>query len=135
MGVGNARMNVVTVGKAASGLSSYLPANSRILLGYDHRHNSRAFAEVSVRVFEAAGHVVEVFPEPCPTPLVANGLRMREEEGYYALGIMITASHNPRPDNGYKVYNARGAQILDADASLIAGHISKVELIQLCKTE
>jgi phosphomannomutase len=129
MGVGSARMNVLTVGKAASGLAAHLPAHSRILLGYDHRHNSLAFAQISVRVFEGAGHVVSVFPEPVPTPFVAGGLRM-EREGF-ALGIMITASHNPRPDNGYKVYNSHGAQILDADAGLIAEKIAGIRSIQL----
>ena len=129
MGIGNARMNVLTVGKAAAGLAAYLPSHSQIILGYDHRHNSLAFAQISVRVFEAAGHVVQAFPEPVPTPFVAGGMRM--EPGRFALGIMITASHNPRPDNGYKVYNARGAQILDADAALIAGKIDEIKKLQL----
>lgn len=130
MGIGNARMNILTVGKAATGLSRHLPAPSRILIGYDHRHNSRAFAEISVRIFEGAGHVVDLFPRPVPTPFVPCGMRAacsNDSSGsYYALGIMVTASHNPRQDNGYKVYNERGAQILDSAAAAIAAEISKV---------
>jgi phosphomannomutase len=110
MGVGWGRMNEITVQQASQGLAMHLQARfpgSRVVVGYDHRHNSRAFAQVAAKCFAAAGCSVLLFPEATATPLIPAAVLVLQ----CALGVMVTASHNPAPDNGYKVYWSDGAQI------------------------
>jgi phosphomannomutase len=122
LGAGPARMNRVVVRRVTAGIAAHLAATvpeaaeRGVVVGYDARHKSRAFAEDVAGVFAAAGMPVRMFDRPVPTPLLAFAVRELDA----AAGVQITASHNPAADNGYKVYWRGGAQItppLDAEIS------------------
>ena len=129
MGVGLSRMNLCTVGKASAGLAAFLPPRSRVIIGHDHRHNSAQFALIAARAYAAVGHQVTILPGLVPTPFIPAALQCFP--GRFQLGIMITASHNPAADNGYKVYGPNGAQIVDSVAKVMAACIDKIDTIQL----
>nr|WP_256939449.1 phospho-sugar mutase [Arthrobacter sp. BF1] len=161
MGPGPNRMNKVVVRRAAAGVAAHLLAlakepaqpedaqegqkdtfdagsssasalryQPRAVVGFDARYNSQAFAQETAAIFTAAGIETFLMPAPLPTPVLAYAVRALDCEA----GIMVTASHNPRQDNGYKVYlggravapEARGVQIVAPHDSLIAGHIDAV---------
>lgn len=131
MQAGFAYMNTLTVIQAAQGLAKYLlqtnpeilPSKLIVIIGYDARHNSKRFARVAANAFFSSGFSVRLFEDCVPTPLVAFGMRHWQA----AAGIVITASHNPAQDNGFKVYGSNGAQIMDETASAIAEYIAKNE--------
>ncbi|MGZ4640385.1 MAG: phospho-sugar mutase, partial [Actinomycetes bacterium] len=106
LGAGPNRMNRTVVIRAAAGLASYLSARggSRVVIGYDARHKSDAFARDTAEVLEGAGLHAVVLPRPLPTPVLAVAIRHLG----CAAGVMVTASHNPPQDNGYKVYLGDG---------------------------
>ena len=122
LGAGPRRMNRVVVTQAAAGLAAYLtqhPVVGRhgVVIGYDARHNSDVFARDTAEVMTAAGHHARVLPGPLPTPVLAFAIRHLGA----AAGVMVTASHNPPRDNGYKVYLGDGSQIVPpADADIAA---------------
>jgi len=123
LGAGPMRMNRVLVGQAAAGLGAYLLGREpqpRVVIGYDGRHNSSVFARDSAAILAGAGVEALLMPRPLPTPVLAFAVR---ELGASA-GVMVTASHNPARDNGYKVYLGGaddGAQIVPpADADIAA---------------
>ncbi|WP_051798158.1 phospho-sugar mutase [Catenuloplanes japonicus] len=121
-------MNLAVVTGAATGLVRWLAAQSAtgpIIIGYDARHGSRAFAERTAEVATGAGFDALLLPRPLPTPVLAFAVRRLGA----CAGVMVTASHNPPQDNGYKVYlgnglggpRGDGAQIVPpADAGISA---------------
>jgi phosphomannomutase len=139
LGPGPNRMNRVVVRRAAAGFANFLiravaeaapGTRPRAVVGYDARYNSDIFAAETAAVLTAAGIETFLMPAALPTPLLAYAVRALECDG----GVMVTASHNPPQDNGYKVYlgrhaveeNGRGAQIVAPYDALIATEISNV---------
>jgi phosphomannomutase len=139
LGPGPNRMNRVVVRRAAAGLADFLlqavgqaspGTRPRAVVGYDARYNSDIFAEETAAIFTAAGIETFLLPAALPTPLLAYAVRALECDG----GVMVTASHNPPQDNGYKVYLGRhtvpesgnGAQIVAPYDAEIAAHIDAV---------
>ena len=120
LGAGSNRMNRAVVIRAAAGLASYLTkqgSTGTVVIGYDARHKSDVFAEDTAAVMTGAGLPALVLPRPLPTPVLAYAIRWL---GCVA-GVMVTASHNPPQDNGYKVYLGDGCQIVPpADAEISA---------------
>jgi phosphomannomutase len=119
MGAGPNRMNRVVVIRAAAGLAAYLTAHAgaAVVIGYDARHRSDVFARDTAEVMSGAGLHAMVLPHPLPTPVLAFAIRHLGA----AAGVMVTASHNPPQDNGYKVYLGDGSQIVPpADAEISA---------------
>ncbi len=127
MELGTSRMNVHVVRRATQGLANYLTKTfpqPSVVISYDSRLGSRKFAAATAGVLAAAGVKTYLFPEMMPVPLLSFAVR---HLGCTA-GVMITASHNPKEYNGYKVYNATGGQILDEEASAILREIEAVDM-------
>lgn len=139
IGPGESGMNLAVVTRTTAGLAAYLrgllgagdgddeaaPDRPRLVVGFDARHGSAAFARTTVEVAAAAGCDAMLLPGPLPTPILAFAVRHLDADA----GVMITASHNPARDNGYKVYlggraaggPGRGVQIVPpADADIAA---------------
>jgi len=119
-------MNRTVVRRAAAGLAAWLTAEGRIgqpvVVGYDGRHGSADFADDSAAIFAAAGIRALLMPRLLPTPLLAFAVQHLNA----AAGVMVTASHNPPQDNGYKVYAADGAQIVPPTDAEIEAAIQAV---------
>ncbi|MFK3836592.1 phospho-sugar mutase [Microbacterium sp. NPDC087868] len=125
LGAGSNRMNRVLVAQAAAGFAAYLRERSggatpTVVIGYDGRRNSRVFATDSAEIFAGAGLRAVLLPRLLPTPVLAFAVRHLGADA----GVMVTASHNPPNDNGYKVYLGgadEGSQIVaPADAEIAA---------------
>src|SRR5450759_4311003 len=125
MGAGSNRMNRSVVIRAAAGLVAYLRESSPeplVVIGFDARHSSDVFARDTAAVVVAAGGCAMVLPRPLPTPVLAFAIRHLGADA----GVMVTASHNPAQDNGYKVYLGDGSQIVPPSDVRIAAHIAEV---------
>jgi phosphomannomutase len=130
LGAGPNRMNQALVRRAAAGLARYLGSGRRVVIGFDHRDKSEAFAHDSAAVMAAAGLHVALLPRPLPTPVLAFAIKHLSSDA----GVMVTASHNPARDNGYKVYLGDGAQIVppaDQDISAAIDRVGTVSTIPL----
>lgn len=123
MSPGPKGMNRLVVRQTTAGLMNWLPAGAKVVIGFDARHNSREFAEDVARVVAGAGGVAELLPEPLPTPVLAFAVLSRNADA----GVMITASHNPPADNGYKLYLSDGIQLVSpADAEVASAIDSQI---------
>ena len=130
LGPGSNRMNRIVVARAAAGLAAYLVANGgkSVVVGYDARRNSDVFARDTAAIMSGAGIAAMVLPSALPTPVLAFAIRHLGCDA----GVMVTASHNPPDDNGYKVYLGDGSQIVppaDAEISACIAAVGALELI------
>jgi phosphomannomutase len=138
LGPGPNRMNRVVVMQAAAGLAQYIkqhhPHEASIVIGYDARHNSDVFATDTARIMQGAGINALVLPKPLPTPVLAFAIKHLGASA----GVMVTASHNPPQDNGYKVYLDDGCQIVpptDADIAHEIEHVANTMNVQDIPTD
>ncbi|WP_460774776.1 phospho-sugar mutase [Microbacterium sp. GXF7504] len=131
LGAGSNRMNRVLVAQAAAGLAGYLLEQAApgttpsVVIGYDGRRNSDVFARDTAELMAGAGVRAVLLPRLLPTPVLAFAVRHLD----VSAGVMVTASHNPPDDNGYKVYLGgadQGAQIVPPADGEIAAHIQRV---------
>jgi phosphomannomutase len=136
LGPGPNRMNRALVRRVSAGLAAVLREQALqpeggpsgpgpVIVGYDGRRNSRVFAEDTARVLTGAGLPVLLFPDLCPTPVLAYAVRALSARA----GVMVTASHNPPGDNGYKVYGPDGAQIVSPVDAQISARIDAISQI------
>jgi phosphomannomutase len=133
MGAGPMRMNRLVTGRVAAGLARYITAGdpaaaaAGVVVGYDGRAKSAVFAADAARILSRAGVRVSMLPRALPTPVLAFSVRHLRA----AYGLMVTASHNPRQDNGIKVYVRDGGQLLPPDDEAIASLIDAVDPLRL----
>ncbi|GEO20481.1 phospho-sugar mutase [Cyclobacterium qasimii] len=130
MGVGSNRINVYTIGMATQGLANYLKASFpgeeiSLAITHDSRINNTLFAETTANVLTANGIKVKYFREMRPTPMLSYAIR------YYGCqsGVMVTASHNPKEYNGYKVYWDDGGQVVSPHDKNIILEVLKIKSI------
>lgn len=133
MGAGANRMNKYTVGKATKGLCEYLKnefaGEKSVVIAYDSRNNSKAFAECAAEVLCYNGIKTFLFEEIMPTPVLSFSVKYLNCNA----GIVITASHNPKDYNGYKVYDKYGCQLVPQYADKVISYINNVKDIKSVK--
>ena len=127
MGVGTNRMNKYTVGMATQGLANYILKNVSgddlsVVISYDSRNNSKEFARIAADVMSANGINVFIFDNIRPTPEMSYAVRLKKA----VAGIMITASHNPKEYNGYKVSWSDGGQVTSPVDKAIVEEVAKI---------
>ena len=129
LGAGTNRMNIYIVAKATLGFGRYLLKQSEVAgargvaIAHDNRHKSKEFARISAEVLTSLGFRVFLFEELRPTPELSFAVRHFKCIG----GIMITASHNPKEYNGYKIYDETGCQLVPAEADKVIEEINQIE--------
>jgi len=137
MGIGTNRINKYTIGMATQGFANYLlksfpeKENLAVAISFDNRNNSPYFARITAEVFAANGFKVYLFDELRPTPELSFAIRHHKCVG----GVMVTASHNPKEYNGYKVYWEDGAQVTAPHDKNIIEEVLKVENPSMVKFE
>ncbi|KAJ3442031.1 phosphomannomutase 45a [Anaeramoeba flamelloides] len=139
MGAGYTKMNHITVQQTAQGWSEYLleefgeeGQKKGIVIGYDHRHHSREYADITAKVFMLKGFKVYCFNQIVPTPLLSFAVRVLGTVG----GVMVTPSHNPKEYNGYKIYWENSVQIIPPHDSNISQKIQEnLKLLDLEESE
>ena len=125
MGVGTNRMNIYVIRQATQGLAEYLLANFKnpsVAIAYDSRNNSEKFAKETASVLAANGIKVYIFRELMPVPSLSFAVRKLKTSA----GVVITASHNPKQYNGYKVYGSDGCQMTPDAAKAVLENIRKI---------
>ena len=125
MGVGTNRINIHTIRKASQGFANYLIANDKksVAIGYDNRFNSKEYAYDTARLLASNGLKVYLFDSLRPTPELSFAVRYHK----CGAGIMITASHNPKEYNGYKIYDETGCQLVPEFADQVLKEIDKLD--------
>lgn len=125
IGAGTNRMNIYTVGKATFGLAEYMleTGGNSVVIAYDSRNKSVEFARLCAEIMSSKGIKAYLFSELTPTPVLSFAVRHLKASA----GIVITASHNPKEYNGYKVYNSLGCQITDEAAKAITAKINEYD--------
>lgn len=127
IGAGTNRMNIYTVSKATQGYAQYLDNHFKdpsVAIAYDSRNMSREFAKAAALTFAANNIKVYLFEDLRPTPMLSFTVRELKCQG----GVVITASHNPKQYNGYKVYGEDGGQITDETANEVIGYINSLDI-------
>ena len=130
---GTNRMNIYTIGKATQGLAQYLVTTfdaPSVAIAYDSRNKSDVFASEAARVLAANGVKVYLYESLRPTPMLSFAVRHLGTQA----GIVITASHNPKEYNGYKVYGSDGGQLTDNAANRVLGYINETDIFGGIKT-
>lgn len=126
MGAGSNRMNRYTVGKATLGLARYLKSKNdgeiSVAIAYDTRNNSQYFAKVAAGIFASQNIKVNIYKMVVPVPVLSFTTHYLN----CTAGVMITASHNPKEYNGYKVYDGKGCQFCTEDAKNAIGFINDI---------
>ncbi|MDR1879275.1 MAG: phospho-sugar mutase [Bacteroidales bacterium] len=130
MGTGTNRMNKYTVAMATQGLANYLrqvvkEKTPKVAIAYDSRNNSRFFSEVAADVLSANGIMTFLFDDIRPTPELSFAVRHLDCDG----GIVITASHNPKEYNGYKVYWSDGGQLVPPHDENVIEEVRKIQTL------
>ena len=128
MGVGTNRMNKYTVGAATQGLANYLKQQFpnqeiNVAIAFDSRNNSAYFADITADVLSANGITCHLFPELRPTPVLSFAVRYLHCQS----GVMVTASHNPKEYNGYKVYWNDGGQLVPPHDKNVIAEVNKIK--------
>ena len=127
MGAGTNRMNSYTVGKATLGISRYLKSKYQgslsVAIACDSRLNSKSFQKDAARIFASQGFKVFAYSDIVPVPVLSFTTRYHECNA----GVMITASHNPKEYNGYKVYDDKGCQFCTQDAKNAIEFINEID--------
>jgi phosphomannomutase len=131
MGAGSNRINIYTIRKASQGLANYIlkkgNPSSGVVIGFDSRHHSAEFAQEAAKVFAGNGIKVFLLKELRPTPYVSFATRHLKAQA----GVMITASHNPKEYNGYKVFWQDGGQVVPPHDTGIIAEVDAVSSIKL----
>lgn len=122
-GIGPNRINPITIRWAAAAVANTLPPKSKVFIGYDTRKNSRAYALETALTLNAFQITTVLTEEPIPVPLLSFVLN----RGGYHCGIMITASHNGAEYNGFKVYNAKGGQLIPTETHEQEKEIARID--------
>lgn len=133
MGAGTNRVNLFTIGKATQGLANYLKLNCKspsVSIAYDTRNYSVDFAQHATSILCANGIFVNLYDNVRPTPMLSFAVRHLKSDA----GIVITASHNPKEYNGYKIYGNDGGQITDLLAEKILNEINRCDIFEDVKS-
>lgn len=131
MGVGSNRINAYTIGMTTQGFANYLKSQFsqldeiKIVIGYDCRNNSKLFAQITADVMSANGIKAYLFEDLRPTPEISFAIRELDCQG----GVIITASHNPKEYNGYKVYWNDGGQLVSPHDNNVIQEVRKITAI------
>lgn len=127
MGAGTNRMNKYTVGKATYGLAKWVKANGEdnpsVAIAYDSRNNSAFFAKTAAGIFASCGFKVYLYETLVPVPVLSFTTAYLK----CSIGVMLTASHNPKEYNGYKVYDNKGCQLCTEDAKNAISYINNID--------
>lgn len=133
IGAGSNRMNIYTVSKATQGFANYLVErfeNPSVAIAYDSRNMSKEFSKAAALTLCANNVKVYLYEELRPTPMLSFAVRELNCTG----GIVVTASHNPKEYNGYKVYDEFGGQVTDEKANIIISEVNKINNFDMIKT-